>query len=744
MLSSGKDKNPSIMSPSSTKLRSLLPRSSESPDNITTPGDIKGLPPRRRVSRNKVITACRPCRIKKIKCDGGLPECGVCRHKMRSCDYPDEELLVGNLIKKQKALQDNVESFTSLFRYLQDRPASEANSLFERIRDGLSIDSALEFVTAEGGNSTLASRDLPNSRLKCTQQTKDFNVLFRDDTSSIEASDAIIQALRHGVECFFSYLGTMFPIYTRSEVDLIMTTFLASEPSSDDLVDRRIAYGELLAICALGLVYDKQTLPDGSADICTQFFEKAQLFVDYVLEKAPLRAMRICFCLGCYNVIAKSSLAITYTDRGILIGSSTGLNVGERPSYLPETEFKGYIRTLKALVTLRSWVTATLGHIPSPEISRCIHETREMMDDDKLDCTGEDVMIDMLQQKMAQITVLKANILRTAACFEVLSSAVLRQMQTDLELWRSSLPVYMRLEALVQSPTISPDQRRVTFYMHLFYMSALILKARALLATQGEIVSCSRDSEAASAILEGVHAARSSARLLGLILDEKAVVKNCWLTIYQCYITWLTLNYAAVKSFLVGGTSLFRQQDITLSDKCVEILKLCATRDRIAHAFHLRISEYQSLLKEHLPKTAAVDVDSGSFDDDSLDSSYLFAQSQGTTELDRRVHELWAMLCYPLNLLKGSKETNIHYPTIVEASVNADMNFAQHLVLSFGRAEDSGPIGLSPRSNSSTGSDGIEREVEGYVSGSVPYDWEVLPGIKCVGVEVESQCDVRG
>jgi len=234
---------------------------------------------------------------------------------MRSCDYPDEEALVGNVLKKQKALQDNVESFTSLFRYLQDRPASEANSLFERIRDGLSINSALEFVTAGGNNSTLAYPDSLNIRLKCTQQTKDCNLLFRNDTLSIEASDTIIQALRHGIDCYFSYLGTMFPIYTKPEVELIMTTFLAREPSSDDLVDRRIAYGELLAICALGLIYDKQTLPNGSADICTQFFEKAQLFVDYVLEKAPLRAMRICFCLGCYNVIAKSSLAITYTGK---------------------------------------------------------------------------------------------------------------------------------------------------------------------------------------------------------------------------------------------------------------------------------------------------------------------------------------------------------------------------------------------------------------------------------------------
>nr|CEG03439.1 unnamed protein product [Fusarium acuminatum CS5907] len=48
-------------------------------------------------------------------------------------------------------------------------------------------------------------------------------------------------------------------------------------------------------------------------------------------------------------------------------------------------------------------------------------------------------------------------------------------MRDDLEAWRTSLPIYMRLEALVQSPEISPDQRRVTFYMHLFYMGGFIL-----------------------------------------------------------------------------------------------------------------------------------------------------------------------------------------------------------------------------------------------------------------------------
>jgi hypothetical protein len=112
----------------------------------------------------------------------------------------------------------------------------------------------------------------------------------------------------------------MFPIYTKPEVDMIITTSLASEPAdqetaSDQLVNKKIAYGELLAICALDFQYDRQTLPDGNGTISMQFFKKARLYIDYAVEKAPLRAMRICCCLGIYNVIAKSSLVISYTGK---------------------------------------------------------------------------------------------------------------------------------------------------------------------------------------------------------------------------------------------------------------------------------------------------------------------------------------------------------------------------------------------------------------------------------------------
>jgi hypothetical protein len=146
------------------------------------------------------------------------------------------------------------------------------------------------------------------------------------------------------------------------------------------------------------------------------------------------------------------------------------------------------------------------------------------------DRTGQNAVIDVLQQNMAKITILKANILRTTACFRTLSSTTLKGMREDLEQWRSSLPDYMRLEALVESPKMSPNQRRVTFYMHLFYLSAIMLKSRALLASQEAELLLPTTPEGHTAMLEGIQAARCSARILRLIYDEKAVVKNCWLT----------------------------------------------------------------------------------------------------------------------------------------------------------------------------------------------------------------------
>ncbi|KAM0350990.1 hypothetical protein ACHAPU_002768 [Fusarium lateritium] len=718
-----------------TSLRPLLPQPSEGLREAPPHVLVNDLAPSRRKLR--VVSPCQSCKLKKVRCDGLRPECNVCQLRGRKCVYPADISQVDGLVKRQQALQENVESFVTLYQYLQDRPSSEANALFKRIRDGLGIEDALKFVKAKENNAALAPPDPSSARIEWSQQIHDCNLLFESELLSTEISDVGVQALRDGVDRYFSYLGTMFPIYSKPEIDSIIDTFLATqsgsqESSSNHNSDRRVAYGELLAVCALGFQYDRETLPNGNGSICTPFYQRARLFLDHVVEKSPLRAMRICCCLGIYNVIAKSSLAISYTDWGILLGSSSGLRMEQKPPDLSETEFQGYLKTFRALITVRSWVTATLGNIPSPEIIRCIQETKDQMDNDAFDYT-ENAVTETIQHKMAQITVLKANVLQTVASFRVLSPVTLRQMHSDLELWLSSLPFCLRLETLMKSSVVTPEQRRVAFYMHLFYMSGLLLKTRALLAIHGQTISSLEDSQSTFTITEGIRAARSSARLLGLIFDEQAVVKNCWLTIYQCYITFLTLSYTAIKRFLVEGANDLQPQDTFLSAKCIEILALCATKDKIARSFHARVCRYQSLLRELLPESAdtkSKGIDS--YEESASDDSYLFVETNGHTELHQLMGELAEMLCYPLTLLKGGPGM-IRYPTIVEASVNADINFAHHLASPFNMPEDELPEDLFPPSKSMHGGDG-NGITEGDVSGSVPFGWDVSAWSRDPGV----------
>jgi hypothetical protein len=229
---------------------------------------------------------------------------------------------------EQQGLRDNVESFASLYQYLQSRPTAEANALFERIRNGATLGAALDFVKSREDGKSPRSPQSPQSpqppKVEWSQRIHDSNRLFECELLSAQRSEIGRKALLDGVERFFKYLGTMFPIITENEVYTLMATFLTPLPEEDArqdetqdnlIVQKKIAYGELLAICAVGFQYDRQTLPNGDASICTPFYHKARLFLDYVMENAPLQAMRMCCCLSIYNVIAKASLAVSYTGK---------------------------------------------------------------------------------------------------------------------------------------------------------------------------------------------------------------------------------------------------------------------------------------------------------------------------------------------------------------------------------------------------------------------------------------------
>ncbi|KAF5687023.1 nitrate assimilation regulatory nirA, partial [Fusarium denticulatum] len=252
------------MEPSSSSIapRPILPRPTATPARQSAPKSTSDFAIPR---KTKVISACQPCKLKKIKCDADRPECGPCMSKGRSCEYAVQGSRTEILLRRQHALQENVESFVALYRYLQDRPADEASSLFDRIRDGFGVEAALEYVKSNNSGPDLVCRDAPSARVKWSQQIYNCNLLFENELLSTEMSDVAIQALRDGIDCFFLYMGNMFPIYTRKEANAILDAFQGAKP--DQLASRKIAYGELLAISALGFQYDRQTLPNGNASV---------------------------------------------------------------------------------------------------------------------------------------------------------------------------------------------------------------------------------------------------------------------------------------------------------------------------------------------------------------------------------------------------------------------------------------------------------------------------------------------
>jgi hypothetical protein len=302
--------------------RRLLPREDHTLEKSGQPSSrlINALVPRR-PRQPTIPLACQSCQQHKVRCDGVRPKCRTCTVKGRTCNYEFEAGMsrIKGLRRKQSMLQEQADSFNALYFFLQSRGAQDVNLLLERIRNGASLESVLQFVVNENASSSSSAEE--NASAQIAQSD---NYALEDELLSAASLHLTSQTLREGGECFLRCLGTMFPVLSLEELDEMIHTF--EEPPDDTAqssrgqIDRKkVACGELLAICAAGLQYDRRRLPSGSASICTPFYQKARLFLDHVIEKDQHRAMRMCLCLGMYNVMAKSVLAVAYTGKRFFV-----------------------------------------------------------------------------------------------------------------------------------------------------------------------------------------------------------------------------------------------------------------------------------------------------------------------------------------------------------------------------------------------------------------------------------------
>jgi hypothetical protein len=136
---------------------------------------------------------------------------------------------------------------------------------------------------------------------------------------------------------------------------------------------------------------------------------------------------------------------------------------------------------------------------------------------------------EIIQQELAKVVQIEANLLRTVESFRDISPPVFSSIRRDLEQWHEQLPQWMHLSALVESKDAAMGTRRTVFLVHLFYLSSHMLVARIAHKVQNSLPAGREVEQVRTAASDGIVAARTASRILQLQLEEQSVFHRCWL-----------------------------------------------------------------------------------------------------------------------------------------------------------------------------------------------------------------------
>lgn len=256
----------------------------------------------------------------------------------------------------------------------------------------------------------------------------------------------------------------------------------------------------------------------------------------------------------------------------------------------------------------------------------------------------------VVQDMMRKVTIVKANILCSLFSSMPPANSVLRGWEENLSRWHAELPAFLRLENITQQLHLSDNQRRIIFYMHLFHLSAVLLKGRAANAGQIKHVLAYDSQEVRQAVKDGLAAARLIAQFLDILIQDVAF-KKCWLCIFSAYIAFIYLAFAVTRSMAAGRSSSSWKDDIGLAKRCLDVLASCSSADPIVNNFAQEAKALQSALEiaeRDLPGIGASwEVEAG---DLATDES-LFAPISAQSLLHNLAGDLGRILCHPFKTL---------------------------------------------------------------------------------------------
>jgi hypothetical protein len=339
-------------------------------------------------------------------------------------------------------------------RYLQTRPKEEVRKALSVIQTGANPSQVMEAIKkakATPGSSATTTTTTPiglRSALDHVHPDSNAQFLQRElpasshgnqisvkcSTSQSPTSETAIQSslsetvdsMRKGAQAFISCTGCIFHIYDQDEAEKMLQdlrpylenagrtwlelVFQGSVPS-----DLKPSLCSLCIMAAVGLQYTKDSIPalgfqssgsDGSYKFVSVFYESARHLLEAVIEINVLEAIKVCAALTLFNTLDHATVAMAYADMGINFVLNLRRSLQNTPDNPSEDSWLKFKQVARTLVTLRSWLTATLGYVHKEDFGL---QTDVHWLVDNHDLTPSET----IQQRLNKVVQIEANLLRT-------------------------------------------------------------------------------------------------------------------------------------------------------------------------------------------------------------------------------------------------------------------------------------------------------------------------------------------
>ncbi|CRK11388.1 hypothetical protein BN1708_010135 [Verticillium longisporum] len=551
--------------------------------------------------------ACQDCRQSRVKCDGRRPQCGTCIAKGRFCRYESQ----GGRVRKA-ALKSRLQAFEKLFYALQVKPGEEADRLLQQIRcadDFRSLPDLKDDTSPLGvsgstcishGASSLSSSatgseeqslgsvtparksalarlyqeshvgDDTLGKAHVTTHSPALRELAADASafliSLVIPSASITQA---AVDSFFSSSGKLFHVFSREQVLGYYKDVFGSDGCP--IPSQKTAVCCLAAVAAVGVQYNAGDFDVGIDGV---FYDVARHFFGNFIEEQPLDAIKVCALLAMYNIMNKTTASLAYIE--------VGLSMSKRHNLNDKCYSYAGLSPEEWLVDVEADHSSDVSHI--------------------------------VQTEMTKISLLNADILRMHLSSKELTSQAMDSIHKDLQDWHNQLPSQMRLANLCRED-LPVEVRRSMLGTHLLYLGTTMLLYRRIASQfvwtfgidpEYDILWKPFENTFLNHTDQGVTAARHSARILGLLREEKAIFKRCWLIIFQAYTSCVVLLHSVAQRQVHLFPRSSWEDDLAQARICLDILSFCSTMDSVALKFQVCLVPIHDKLESYICHTTSI------------------------------------------------------------------------------------------------------------------------------------------